>query len=235
MPPMRPLRWLITPSAGAVTSVFERRHISSRRCASIWARSASLAFKPSRAATSCASASLNADFALVVDASETWPEFFNVVVRPMALRASLRRASASTMALRACAIAAALRASVASFCASCASSVAATRRASTWPCVTCAPFLDEDLEDAQAFDLGPDQDFLARHERAADREVLDELARLHARDADGDVVVLRGDLGRRRLLLEDARHFLGGSRRQHAGRHRRAQRRRRRGGEVPKG
>ena len=54
MPPMRAMRRLTRPSAGAITSVLSRRHCSSRRCASTWAFSASASLSPSRAATSWA-------------------------------------------------------------------------------------------------------------------------------------------------------------------------------------
>ncbi len=56
MPPMRAVRRLTRPSAGAVTSVFERFHMSSRRCASTWAFSAWASCRPPRAAANCASA-----------------------------------------------------------------------------------------------------------------------------------------------------------------------------------
>ena len=129
------------------------------------------------------------------------------------LRAAPRPARS---ALLAWAIAAVARARPASFWASCASSVSATSLASTSPFLTRIAFVGQHLGDAQALDLGPDQDFLARHQRAGGQHRRREVGRRDAGDRHGrgqrQQVVVRdllgarlGRAGRARQRLADQR------------------------------
>ncbi len=129
--PTRTLRRLTSPSAGAFTSVLERRHSSSFLCASRLAFSASATFNPSRAAISTASAVLAAASRWSKMLSERWPDLRSCLARSSAFCASFNEASACAIVLRAWAIAASAFARSAVFWASWASSVACTRVAST--------------------------------------------------------------------------------------------------------
>ena len=109
-----------------------------------------------------------------------WPSAAWPARRRCALSTS--RASACTMALLAWAMAAVARARPASFWASWASSVSATSRASTSPFFTRMPSSASTSVTRRPSTSGPDQDLLARHQRAGGQHRRREVGRRDARD-----------------------------------------------------
>ena len=171
------------PSAGATTSVRPRRQLSSRRCASICAFSASATLRPSRAATSCASAVRARLLALVVGA------LGHVAGRAQGLgplEGVARLLDQPRLGLHDGAPGlgdggrGARQGGV-------VLGQLGVERVGDEPRQHVAllhahALVGQHLGDAQALDLGPDQDLLARHQRAGGQHRLREVGRRDARD-----------------------------------------------------
>ena len=145
-----------------------------------------------------------------------WPAACSGLARSKALRASTSRASACTMALLAWAMAAVARAMAGVVLGELGIERVGDEPGQHVALLHAHAFVGQHLGDAQAFDLGPDQDLLARHQRAGGQHGLREVGRRDAGDRHGrgqrQQIVVRdllgarlGRAGRARQRLADQR------------------------------